>query len=100
MKKIEIEIEVPYSIEWNCYTPLNSLKHDIEQLEKLGVTHVSIEHGVDYYNNSSITMKALIIRMETDEELKKRKKNKERYDEELKQNDLMLYERIKSKYKL
>ena len=77
------------------FCAISDIKHDIEELEKRGATHITIDHGI-YYESSYVTIEPICRRLETDEEYAKRLKNqeslnKQRIERELKQlNELRL----------
>lgn len=97
MKKQEIDFKIPYEFDWLYGVEISELKSDIEKLEKLGATHVEIEHGV-YYDSSFITINAICRRIETDEEFKQRKKEIEEIKEKNRQIELNQFEILKRKY--
>ncbi len=94
MKKQIIE-EAPYYFDWRHNTPIEQIKKDIEELEKLGVTGIYI--GAD---GDSVNIEAYIERMETDEEYEERIIQEWELKERQKRNDLAQLERLKKKYNL
>lgn len=97
MGKEEIDVKIDYELYWDSIgeVKISDLKHDIEELEKRGATHITIDHGI-YYESSYVTIEPICRRLETDEEYAKRLKNqeslnKQRIERELKQlNELRL----------
>lgn len=99
MKKIEREIKVDYTLDWECGIKIEDLKKDIENIEKLGVTHVCIyyEHDPDP-DSCYIEVQPICRRIETNEEFEKRKKEIKKQQEKTKQRELKLLEELKLKY--
>ena len=99
MEKITRDFEVNYELDWKYGVEVSKIKKDIEELEKLGATHVEID--IEYsYGDSFIEIKALSHRLETDEELKQRIDEQNKRQEEIKRRDLEQLEKLKSKYGL
>lgn len=94
MKKQIIE-EAPYYFDWDYMTPIERIKKDIVELEKLGVTWIYI--GAD---GDDVNINAYIERMETDEEYEERIIQESEMYERQKRNDLAQLERLKKKYNL
>lgn len=96
MKKQIIE-EAPYYFDWRHNTPIEQIKKDIVELEKLGVTSI-------YFGTEDIEVQAninaYIERMETDEEYEERIIQESEMYERQKRNDLAQLERLKKKYNL
>ena len=99
MEKQEIDFKLAYPLDWTCEVEISQLKKDIEELEKLGATHVSVDHGISY-DCSYVTIDAICRRIETDEEFEKRKNEYEARQAETKRRELKYLEEIKSKYGL
>jgi len=99
MEKITRNFEVKYSLEWKYRVEISQIKKDIEELEKLGATHVELD--IEYeYGDSYIGIKALSNRLETDDEYEQRIDKQNKRQEEMKRRELeQLYE-LKSKYGL
>ncbi len=94
MKK-QIIAEAPYYFDWSYMTPIERIKKDIVELEKLGVTRIRIVADGD-----DVNIKAYIERMETDEEYEERIIQESELKERQKRNDLAQLERLKKKYNL
>lgn len=43
MKNKIIKVKVPFNFHWTCGVTLEQFKKDLDELEKLGVTEISIE---------------------------------------------------------
>jgi hypothetical protein len=97
MEKQEQDFKLNYSLDWACGLEISQLKKDIEELEKLGATHVNIEHGVSY-DCSYVEIDAICRRIETDEEFELRKKEFEAHQEQNRQRELKQLAQLKSKY--
>ncbi len=94
MKKQIIE-EAPYYFDWDYMTPIERIKKDIVELEKLGVTRIRFVADGD-----DVNINAYIERMETDEEYEERIIQESEMYERQKRNDLAQLERLKKKYNL
>lgn len=97
MEKQERDFKIEYSLDWTYGIEISQIKKDIEELEKLGATHIDIEHGVSY-ECSYVEIDAICRRIETDEEFEKRKKEVEARKERNKQRELEQLAKLKLKY--
>lgn len=98
MKKIIKTVDTGYYFDWEYAIPISKIREDIDEMEKRGVTHVNIELSQYYTDCYSISMRAEIHRLETDEEYEERIMC-EAY--KLKTNEareLAEYERLKKKF--
>lgn len=96
--RINKVIDTGYSFDWECATSISKIREDIDEMEKRGITHINIELSQYYLDCYSISMKAEIHRLETDEEYEERTIC-EAY--KLKTNEareLAEYERLKKKF--
>jgi hypothetical protein len=99
MEKITRNFEVKYSLEWKYGVEISQIKNDIEELEKLGATHVEID--IEYeHGDSYIEIKALSNRLETDDEYQQRIDEQNKRQEDMKRRELEQLEKLKSKYGL
>ena len=99
MEKQEQDFKINYSLYWTYGVEISQLKKDIEELEKLGATHVNIEHGISY-DCSYVEIDAICRRIETDDEFEQRKKEVEARQEQRKQQELKQLADLKAKYGL
>lgn len=99
MEKQEQDFKLNYSLDWTYGVSIEQLKKDIEELEKLGATHVNIEHGISY-DCSYVEIDAICRRIETDEEFEQRKKEVEARQEQFRQQELRQLAELKAKYGL
>lgn len=97
MEKQERNFKLNYQLDWAYGVEISQLKKDIEELEKLGATHVEIE-SVTSYDSSYIEIDAYCKRIETDEEFNQRKKELDMRKEKMKQRELKQLEELISKY--
>ena len=97
MKKQERDFKIEYSLDWNYGIEISQIKKDIEELEKLGATHIDIQH-VASYDCSYIEIDAVHRRIETDEEFEERKKEVEAQQEKNKRRELKQLAKLKLKY--
>ncbi len=97
MEKQEQDFKLNYSLDWTYEVKISQLKKDIEEIEKLGATHVNIQPDVSY--DCPITrIDAICRRIETDEEFELRKKEVEARQEQNRQRELKQLAQLKSKY--
>jgi hypothetical protein len=97
MEKQEQDFKLNYSLDWTYEVKISQLKKDIEEIEKLGATHVNIQPDVSY--DCPITrIDAICRRIETDEEFELRKKEFEAHQEQNRQRELKQLAQLKSKY--
>jgi len=97
MEKQEQDFKLNYSLEWTYGVEISQLKKDIEELEKLGATHVNIEPSISY-DCPYVEIDAICRRIETDEEFEQRKKEAEARQEQNRQRELKQLADLKSKY--
>ena len=99
MEKQIRKFEVNYRLNWLDGVEISKIKADIEELEKLGATHVEIDIA-SYENGYASEIIATSKRLETDEECQLRIKEEEERMERVKQLELKNLERLKAKYEL
>lgn len=99
MEKREQDFEINYSLDWAYDVSIEQLKKDIEELEKLGTTHVNIKPVISY-DCPYVEIGAICRRIETDEEFEQRKKEVEARQEQHKQRELKQLAELKAKYGL
>lgn len=99
MEKQEMDFKIFYSLDWIYGIEISKLKEDLDAVEKLGATHIRIEHGISY-DCSYVEIDAISRRMETDEEFEERVRQINQRQEEQKRREIQELERIKSKYGL
>jgi hypothetical protein len=97
MEKQEQDFKINYSLDWTYGIEISKLREDLDAVEKLGATHINIEHGVSY-DCSYVEIDAIARRMETDEEFNERVRQINQRKEEQKRRELQELERLKSKY--
>ena len=97
MEKKVRRFKIDYSLDWIYGVEIKKLREDLEVIEKLGATHVEIEHGI-CYDCSYVKIDAIAERLETDEECKARVDEVNRRKEEAKRRELEQLERLKLKY--
>lgn len=71
MEKIIRNFKVDYSLDWTYGIEISKLRADLNELEKLGATHVEIE-PYNSYDSAYVDIDAYANRLETDEECKER----------------------------
>lgn len=94
MEKQIKQIEVSYCLAWNGLTEISEIEKDIEEIKKMGATHVEIgtfdEYGVYFV--------VICEREETDEEFEGRKFQEKLEAEKERQRELALLNELKLKY--
>ncbi len=99
MKKEVRRFNTDYSLGWGGRVEISKLKEDLNKLEKLGATHVEIQ-PYEEYGVPDVKIEAYCVRIETDEEFEKRKKEVEEKEEWVRQKDLKKLAELKAKYGL
>lgn len=97
MEKQEQDFKMNYSLDWTYGIEISKLREDLDAVEKLGATHIMIEHGVSY-ECSYVEIDAIARRIETDEEFDDRVRQIAQRQDEQKRRELQEFERLKSKY--
>jgi len=97
MEKIVRRFKIDYSLDWTYGLEIKKLREDLEAIEKLGATHIEIEHGISY-DCSYVEIDAYAERLETDEECKARIDEDNKRQQEIKRRELAQLEQLKSKY--
>jgi hypothetical protein len=97
MEKQERDFKTDYCLNWTYGVEISQMKKDIEEIEKLGATHVNIEHGI-CYDCSYVEIDAVCRRMETYEEFEVRKKEMDSRNAEYERRELEQFKKLKEKY--
>jgi hypothetical protein len=97
MEKIIIDSRLDYCLNWEYGIEISKLKKDIEEIEKLGATHVNIDSAI-IYDDSYVIIDPICRRLETDEEFKTRKTISELSLKENRERELRQLEILKAKY--
>lgn len=95
MEKQIIRENIGYRFDWEDSNSIESIREDLDNLEKRGATHIEIE----VYEHS-LHCQAYTERHETDQEQAERIRIEQERAERQKERDLKQYEIIKSKYNL
>ena len=95
----KIRENIKFDFEWEYGVELSKFKKDIEELEKLGVTHLDIE-AYESYGCATITIDAINERFETDSEVQKRIDDEEFRKQRGKENALAQIERLKREHNI
>lgn len=94
-----MEFVVDYPLDWEFSVEISKIRKDLDELEKLGATHVMIDSCL-LYDGSCVTINAVSIRVETDEEFEIRKESERVRLEGIKEQELAYFNRIKEKYSI
>jgi hypothetical protein len=97
MKKINKVVDTGYSFDWEYGVPISKIREDLDSMEIQGITHINIELS-EYYGSYSISMKAEIHRLETDEEYEERTMCEAYKLKTIETRELAEYERLKKKF--
>lgn len=97
MEKIIIDSILNYCLNWEYGIEISKLKNDIEEIEKLGATHVNIDSAI-IYDDSYVIIDPICRRLETDEEFETRKMISELSLKENRERELRQLEILKAKY--
>ena len=90
---------IRHHIGWEYEVPLSLIKEDIEELEKLGVTHLNIEIET-HYEDSEIVITPLKQREETELEMKARIEKEQNEVSVEKQRAIEQIEALKQKFNI
>ena len=97
VEKIIVTQEVNHNFNWCWENEISQIKKDIEELEKLGATSISIEPYIED-DCSSVSIRATYEREETDEELEIRLSQTSLREQRIRQQELVLLAELKRKY--
>tara|TARA_R110002012_G_C11216441_1_gene561992 strand:- start:76 stop:378 length:303 start_codon:yes stop_codon:yes gene_type:complete len=96
-KKIEKEFKIEYDFDWEWGISIEDIRKDLDELEKLGATHINLE-SQESWGCASLDQKAVCTRMETDEEFKERIDKYNARQEKFKQSEMITLKRLQDKY--
>ena len=97
MEKKVRTFPVNYHLDWTCGVSIAEIREDLNELEKLGATDVEID--IDYYHEcTSISIKAVSNRLETNEEYEKRVMKENILNNANRDMELTELARLKKKY--
>ena len=99
MEKEIRNFKINYILDWTYGVEISKIRADLDAIEKLGATHVEIEHGISY-DCSYVEIDAYANRIETDEEFNARIDKINKRQEEIKRRELEQLEKLKSKYEM
>jgi len=98
MKKIYKSVPINYPIHWVHGVKISEIRKDLDEIEKLGATHVNIFDSYDENGNFTIETVAHQHRLETDDEYTARKEKEKIEKEHFIKKELELYEKLNAKY--
>lgn len=96
MEKQIKRIEVNYCLAWNGLTEISEIEKDIEEIKKMGATHVEIGTFDEY----GVYVAAICEREETDEEFEGREFQEKLEAERERNRELDLLFELKAKYEV
>ncbi len=96
MKQIR-RFEIDYHLEWEYGVTIKQIRYDLDQIERLGATHVDIE-AETHWDQSIVTIEAHAEREETDEEYKNRIRKEELKNKEIEKRERTQLKKLKEKY--
>lgn len=94
----EIEVDIDYPFDWSYSVSVEQMKKDIEELEKLGATHMNIS-AETFYDDAYLKINPVCIRMENEQEVADRIKKEENEKAIEISRDRAMYEKLKAKFK-
>ena len=97
MKKQTREFKINYDLDWEYNVEISKLREDLDAIEKLGATHVSIDAYVSY-DCDNLEISPISRRLETDEEYNARIVESKGKEYHKKLRDLEELRRLKLKY--
>lgn len=97
MEKQIKQIDLSYCLAWNGLTEISEIEKDIEEIKKMGATHVEIE-AFDEWGDTYVQTRAICEREETDEEFEGRKFQEKLKAERERKRELDLLIELKAKY--
>lgn len=99
MKKQVKKIYVDFNFNWDCGIEISKLRADLDELEKLGATHIDMEANINW-DCPELNIKAKYERLETDQEFEERV-NKIKQQEVIRKHiELNELDRLKKKYEI
>lgn len=99
MEKQVKQFDVKFNFDWGYGVEISKIRADLDELEKLGATHIEIEANV-FYDSATLNIEAKCERLETDEEFKKRINEIKQREAITKQRELNELNRLKQKYEM
>ncbi len=98
MKKITRNFKVNYNLDWTYGIEIARLREDLDELEKLGATHIEIE-AYNNYDCACVDIDAYANRLETDEEYTERINKENKRKEDIERRELEQLQKLQEKYK-
>ena len=96
MEKKQINVSVPNRLDWED-TNIVKIRKDLDALEALGITDISIEVN-DYFDSYSLNYYTSYNREETDEETTERINKELNKETQIKAQELKMLQQLKAKY--
>jgi hypothetical protein len=97
MKKQERDFEIDYSFDWGYGVKIEQIRKDLDALEKLGAQRIDIEIKEEY-GSVYVGIKAMVRRLETNEEYAARVQKETKWKEENERREQEVYEKLKAKF--
>ena len=94
MKKRSKRIVLNYFLDWTYGIEISKLRFDLDEVEKLGATHIDIES----WEGGGVEITARYDRLETDDEISKRVTKEREKADNLRARELREFKRLKEKY--
>lgn len=99
MSKIIRNFKIDYSLDWTYGIDIEDLRKDLDELEKLGATHIEIEPYVSY-DCPGVSIDAYANRLETDDEYNERVRIEKFRKKEIEDRELEQLMKLQEKYNL
>lgn len=97
MEKIEKKIHIAEVTDWEYGTEIETIRQDLDELQKMGATHIDIE-ALDYYGSPTLEINAYSQRLETDEEYNERLSELEARKRRAELREIEQLKALKAKY--
>ena len=97
MEKEIREFEIDYDLNWRGGVEIDQVQQDLDELKKLGATHIEIE-PYQSFDLVFVDIKAIVERIETDEEFKQRLDEEKKHQEDIKRKELEMLKGLQEKY--
>ena len=99
MEKQIKRIEVNYCLSWDGLTKISEIEKDLEDIKKMGATHVEIG-TFEEWGDTYVQTRAICEREETDEEFERREFQEKLEAERERNRELDLLFELKAKYEV
>lgn len=97
--KRKIEVPIDYNLDhWGSYTDIEVMIKDLNSIKDLGATHVQMYVNDSWGGVGFLSVKAVLTRLETDEEEQERFEIEKSREDEIRTWELKQLRMLKEKY--